>query len=194
MIRLSIKNYAAQSDEELMTLIQRKDEKAFEELYARYAKKMFAYFYRMLNRSRDTANDFLQDLFLKIVEKPDSFDQAKKFSTWFYTLAANMCKNEYKKLSVRDNTVRLTARTEIAFMEDRHNELDLVSFTEELYNKLGEMDDKHKSAFILRFANNLDIKEIAEIEQCPEGTVKSRIFYTVKHLSKKLTAYKPGVE
>jgi len=194
MIGFSIKNYSSQSDEELMALIQKKDEKAFEELYTRYAKKMFLFFYRMLGRSRDTANDFLQDLFLKVVENPGAFDTEKKFSTWFYTVAANMCKNEYKKNSARDTTVRMTARTKIPLTESRHNEIDLNSFTEELYAHLNEMDGKHKSAFILRYANNLDIKEIAAIEQCPEGTVKSRIFYTIKHLSKKLTAYKPGVD
>ena len=46
-------------------------------------------------------------------------------------------------------------------------------------------------AFLLRYGNNLSIKEIAEILECPEGTIKSRLYYTIKYLSERLNVYKP---
>src|ERR1700712_473931 len=76
-------------------------EKAFTELYERYSKKMLYFFYQRLYQDKQKAQDFLQDLFLKILEKPQLFNADKKFKTWIYTLAANMCKNEYRKDAVR---------------------------------------------------------------------------------------------
>ena len=68
-------------------------EKAFTELYTRYAKPMLYFFYQRLYQDEPKAQDFLQDLFLKIIEKPQLFDRDKKFKTWLYTVATNMCKN-----------------------------------------------------------------------------------------------------
>jgi RNA polymerase sigma-70 factor (ECF subfamily) len=177
-----------------VSLILKKNEKAFVEIYYRYSKKMFSYFYRMLGGTKDRAQDFVQDLFFKLIEKPGSFDRTKKFSTWFYTLAFNMCKNEYKKIKVRDEYYGIPARTDILLNDNLNEIIDLKSFTRDLYNHLEDLDDNHRSAFILRYGNYLSVKEIAEIEGCPEGTVKSRIYYTIKYLSEKLIAYKPGVE
>ena len=178
------------SDEELMSLISLNDKTAFEELYYRYSKKMLTYFYRMLYGDYNKAKDFLQDLFLKIIERPEAFNSQKIFSAWFYSLAGNMCKNEYKKLEIRfehANSERNKSNTE----ENTFDDIDLKSFTRELYMNLEKMDYEHKSTFLLRYGNELSIKEIAEILDCPEGTVKSRLFYTIKYLSEKLTIYDP---
>ena len=53
------------------------------------------------------------------------------------------------------------------------------------------MDIETKTIFNLRFVEEMSIKQIAEIINCPEGTVKSRLFYLTKQLSKKLSVYKP---
>jgi RNA polymerase sigma factor (sigma-70 family) len=47
------------------------------------------------------ARDFTQDLFSKLIQKPDSFDENRSFKTWLYSIAHNMCKNEYAKMEVR---------------------------------------------------------------------------------------------
>ena len=77
------------------------DQAAFSELYLRYKSRMYYYFYRMLGNSTDTANDFLQELFMKLIEKPESYNPTYSFSTWFYSVANNMCKNEYRKRGIR---------------------------------------------------------------------------------------------
>ncbi|WP_225154629.1 RNA polymerase sigma factor, partial [Bradyrhizobium sp. NBAIM08] len=71
------------------------DQAAFSELYHRFKDRMYYYFYRMLGNSADLANDFVQELFMKIVEKPKSYNPNFAFHTWFYSVAHNMCKNEY---------------------------------------------------------------------------------------------------
>ncbi|MDR3609813.1 MAG: RNA polymerase sigma factor [Ignavibacteriaceae bacterium] len=184
-------DYKKLSDEDLMAMLLKKNQLAFEELYLRYSKKLFSYFYRMLNRNKDKAKDFLHDLFLKIIEKPQLFDPARSFSPWFYSLAFNMCKNEYKKIKIRDDysaSYASSVNSTDKFIDD---DLDLNSFIRELYLHLEDVDNDHRSAFLLRYGNNLSIKEIAETMDCPEGTVKSRLYYTIKYLSDKLTIYKP---
>ena len=186
------KDYKKRSDEELMAMVLNKNELAFGELYYRYSQKMFSFFYRMLYCDKEKAGDFLQDLFLKLIEKPQSFNSEEKFSPWFYSLAHNMCKNEYRKISIRNEYSDRLPLSNISVDTNIYDELDLKSFIGELYHFLEDLDDDHRSAFLLRYGNNLSIKEIAEIMVCPEGTIKSRLYYTIKYLSERLTVYNPG--
>jgi len=81
------------------------EEAAFDELYNRYSKRLLVYFYRMLGRNEEKAQDFLQDFFLKLIEKPHLFSSKNRFSSWVFTVASNMCKNEYRRLKVRNQVV-----------------------------------------------------------------------------------------
>src|ERR1035437_8441345 len=96
-----VKKHKNSSDEELMLLVGNKDTKAFEELYKRYSKKIHYYFFRMLGNDKEKANDFTQDIFLKVIEKNSSYNKQLKFSTWLYSLATNMCRNEYRHTEVK---------------------------------------------------------------------------------------------
>src|ERR1043165_1762067 len=93
--------YLSQSDEQLMTLVGRGEIPAFDELYDRYGKRLLYYFYKMLAQNEHQAQDFLHDLFLKIVERPELYSPERKFSTWVFSIAHNMCKNEYRKWQTR---------------------------------------------------------------------------------------------
>ena len=191
MLLVRIK-YPKESDERLMRFLVRGDKKAFDEIYRRYAGPLKGYFKRMLWRDDEKAEDFVHDLFAKIIRKPDAFDTKRSFKTWVYTIACNMCKNEYKKQEVRKNT-------SIGF-DQHHNisdektnlikEIEFNQFGEAFSEKLNELDAKHKEVFTLRHVEGLSIKEIAQIVQINEGTVKSRIFYATKQLAKLLKEYK----
>tara|TARA_R110002049_G_scaffold240425_1_gene413941 strand:- start:211925 stop:212170 length:246 start_codon:yes stop_codon:yes gene_type:complete len=73
--------YRKLSDEELMSYVAKGKEKAFAELYRRYGKKMLFFFYQRLYQDKERAEDFSQDLFLKIIEDPTAFNTDRKFST-----------------------------------------------------------------------------------------------------------------
>ncbi len=184
---------SAESDEVLMGLLMKRDKAAFEELYARYSGKMYYYFYRMLGRDREKAQDFTQDLFLKIITAPGSFDPAKRFSPWFYTLATNMCKNEFKRVSRKPLPLDEEQGSQCTVPDDGCDDLDLAAFSEELYLHLDELNEEQKTVFLLRHGSGLSLKEIAEMLNSPEGTIKSRLFYAIKYLSSKLMIYNPGV-
>jgi RNA polymerase sigma-70 factor (ECF subfamily) len=181
------------SDELLMIDIRKGKKAAFDELYRRYSKRLLYYFYRMLNGDHDKAQDFLQDLFLKIIEKPDLFDEKKKFSTWIYAVAYNQCKNEYRRLKVRN---QLDHREEI--METipektpgPEEKLESKIFLSALERELYKIEPEQRLVFILRFQENLPVKDIAEITGLKEGTVKSRLFYITRKLADSLQDLNP---
>jgi len=184
--------YPKESDERLMRFLIHGDKKAFDEIYRRYAAPLKGYFKRMLWRDDEKAEDFVHDLFAKIIRKPDAFDTKRSFKTWVYTIACNMCKNEYKKQEVRKNT-SIGFDQHYNISDEKTNlikEIEFNQFGEAFSEKLNELDAKHKEVFTLRHVEGLSIKEIAQIVQINEGTVKSRIFYATKQLAKLLKEYK----
>lgn len=178
------------SDEDLMVLIRKGKEEAFSELYKRFKNKLLRFFYRMLNNDEDKAQDFLQDLFIRIIEKPEKFNPKQKFSTWIYTVAANMCKNEFRNLQNRESILN-----DIGYNNDiTFNELDSIDrkyFEKEFNTIFKQLNADQQLLITLRFQQELTVKEIAGIINIAEGTVKSRLFYLMKNLSEKLKEFKP---
>ena len=175
-MRLIKPQYKTLSDEDLMIAVGKGDQRAFDEIYHRYSGPLLAYFIRMLWKDREKSEDFVHDIFAKIVRKPDLFDPTRKFKTWLYSVANNMCKNEYKKQEVRKNTSNGLdqhyavgdANTDV--FEEVHDTFFRVEFEE----SLEALDEKHREAFKLRHIEGLSIKEIAEVLEISDGTVKSR--------------------
>ena len=184
--------YKSYTDERLIVQIAARDEWAFDELYDRYSKRMLHYFYKMLNQEEETAQDFLQDLFMKIVEKSHSFNSQWRFSTWVYSIASNMCKNEYRSRNVRKIMTHIEDVSQLKNSSTPEEfRLDRQRFEACLTMEIEKLPDAHREVFILRFQQELSIKEIAGIMKCAEGTIKSRIFYSLKKLSQKLQAFNP---
>ncbi len=173
-------------DEELMRKINQGSEAAFTELYTRYSASLMRYFTRMLWNNRTLAEDFLHDLFLKIIRNPQHFDVNRKFSTWVYSVAHNMCKNEYRK---KQNELRLDG-VEVKQMRDLDKEMDLYSAQSKLAMLLETLEEEDKTIFLLRYEEELSIDQISRIVFMPEGTVKSRLFYLRKQLAIELNEFK----
>lgn len=186
-------DYQDLADNELMKLVAKQDERAFSMLYDRYNVLLINYFYKMLWQDREKAQDFMQDFFAKLIEKPKLFDPSRNFKTWMYSVANNMCKNEYRKQANRSNTTYgLNEETQVADKQfDMEKKTDEQVFKEKLNEELDKLDENQKSTFVLRYFEELSVKEIAKTMNCSEGTVKSRIFYTLKKLSESLKEYSP---
>jgi RNA polymerase sigma-70 factor, ECF subfamily len=170
------------TDEELMQKIVKGNAQAFEVLYDRYSALMYRFFYRMLGQNEALSQDFTQDIFLKIIEKPTLFDPNRSFKSWIYSVATNKCKNAFRdKKDVQniDNQVF------------EHNEnieftIDSQAFEAHLMTAIDGLDMSVKQCFVLRYLEDLSIKEIAVIVGIPEGTVKSRLHHTTKKLAAEL--------
>ena len=192
-MRLVKPSYKSMTDESLMVSISKGDKRAFDEIYARYSGPLLGYFMRMLWRDREKAEDFVHDIFAKIVRKPELFDTTRVFKTWVYSVANNMCKNEYKRQEVRKNTSN-GLDSSYAVSDSNTNVLSDVQdmqFREAFEESLADLDEKHSEAFRLRHIDGLSIKEIAEVLEISDGTVKSRLFYASKYLAESLKDFNP---
>jgi RNA polymerase sigma-70 factor, ECF subfamily len=176
------------SDEELMRLIADKNAKAFEELYKRYNKIILHYLYKMVGGCAEQAQDFLHDIFLKIIEKPYLFDRTKKFKTWIFQIAHNKCKNEYRKRATRNNVKAKYEMDELYTQNDVNpdTEIEYTQLNDFIHCELSKFKEEHFSTFLMRYQHEMSISEIAQILECPEGTVKSRLFYVTQKLVKKM--------
>lgn len=170
------------SDEELVqefrTANGSQRQKAFDCLYLRHAEPVTQYFFFALNRDYEKSKDFAHDLFLKLLEAPEKLDVNLPFKPWFYKVAANMCKNEYRKAEVVNKFRDHFQKADRHFSDLKETEILLCE-------SIKKLNQEQRSLIVLRFKINLSIKEIAVIYECPEGTIKSRLFYAVKELSKQ---------
>jgi len=186
-----VKNgFSDYSDEELMLAIQQGEKPAFNELYARYSDKLYGYLLKMLWYNEVRAQDLLQDLFAKIITQPHLFDTERNFKTWIYTIASNLCKNEFKRNEVRKGTVNGVEQFHsLSTDENLEKTIQEHQFRDALTEELKRLDDKHREVFVLKHIDGLSIKEISEITGANEGTVKSRLFYAIKKLADALKMF-----
>lgn len=184
--------YNSLTDEELMKALSKGDQRAFDELYKRFYAQLLGYFKNMLWGDREKAEDMVHDLFAKIIKNPDYFDTNRSFRTWLFSVASNMCKNEYKKQAVRKNTsTGVEDYRSISSSTNVLAEVQDIQFQQAFEENLAKMDEKHREVFALRHLEGFSMKEIAEVMEINEGTVKSRLFYATKFLAEKLKVYNP---
>lgn len=180
------------TDEHLIKLMVSGDATAFNQLYKRYSQRLLYYFYRMLGNSNEKAQDFLQDIFIKLIDKAETFDQSRKFSTWIFSIAHNMCKNEYRRMEIRKDTDIDAYQETLSYTDElplNEPPTDLEAFTRDLFEELNTFSEIHKTVFLLHYRENLPLKEIGQVLEISEGTVKSRLFNVRKRLSERLIKY-----
>lgn len=180
------------TDEQLVKLMISGDSQAFNHLYERYSKRLLYYFYRMLGNSNEKAQDFLQDIFVKLIDKAETFDTSRKFSTWIFSIAHNMCKNEYRRMETRKDTAIEAYHEDLQEPDDvllDEQCINLEEFTRDLFEELDTFSEIHKTVFLLHYRENLPLREIGQVLEISEGTVKSRLFYVRKRLSERLVKY-----
>jgi RNA polymerase sigma-70 factor (ECF subfamily) len=177
-----------------MVMISGGKTQAFDALYQRYAARLMNYFLRMLNYERALSEDALQDIFLKIVQNPQQFDSTRSFKTWVFSMAHNTCKNYYRHRAVIDaHEHELGASPQSYDLAFHHlaDKMDAARFRHHLSEALDRLSAEKRSVFILRFQEDRSLAEIAQIMNCPEGSVKSRLHYALRQLEEQLSEFKP---
>ena len=169
-------------DEHLLKQFCKGNTLAFENLYSRYFAKLL-YFISSTIGNKEIAKDILQEVFIKVVENKCKFNFDKKFSVWVYSIASNMCKNYFAHNKVVQKAeAEILYKTNIA--EEKNNfQIERKKLVRNAINKL---DTKHKQVFILRNSYSFSFKEIADILDISEGTVKSRMFNSVKKIKESI--------
>lgn len=172
------------SDEELVTAHLAGGEGAFQELFYRYRDRLVHFITRKTG-DPDRAQDLVQEAFIRVTRHLHRFDTSKKFSTWVYTIASNLSKNELRNRS-RSPLVLFQKLT--SGWDDDHRPLqfeDLSLRPDDLYHKrflqrlvedtVEKLPEHHRLVFRLRELEGKSYEEISEITGVNLGTVKSRL-------------------
>jgi len=158
--------------------------RAFTELVLRYQTRLLNFVYRSIG-DRERAEDLVQEAFIRVHRHLQRFDQSKKFSTWIYTIASNLAKNELRNRS-RNPLVLFQAVKKNWEADHRPLQFeDVRSRPDDLYRKrylrelveasVAQLPEHHRVVFVLRELEGKSYEEIAEITDCNLGTVKSRL-------------------
>ncbi len=157
---------------------------AFPELVQRYQTRLLNFIYRTIG-DRDRAEDLVQETFIRVYRHLHRFDQSKKFSTWIYTIASNLAKNELRNRSRNPLVLFQTIKKN---WEADHRPLqweDTSYRPDDLYRKrhlrdlvekaIEQLPEHHRVVFVLREMEGKTYEEISEITGVNLGTVKSRL-------------------
>lgn len=183
-VSVDIKPLSELSDEALVTAHLDGREGAFQELFDRYHDRL-VYFITRKTGDSDRAQDLVQEAFIRVTRHLHRFDTSKKFSTWVYTIASNLSKNElrnrsrsplvlFQKLTSNWDSDHRPLQFEDASMlpDDLFQKRHLKRLVEDTVETLPE---HHRLVFQLRELEGKSYEEIAEITGVNLGTVKSRL-------------------
>lgn len=183
-------NYRRDTDEALMPLIQRKDERAFDELFLRYARKLQGFFWRRTGGNEAEAADLTQEVFLRVWEKAKRYNPSTNVHTWVFSIAYNLLTDHYRHIGYQEQYTAYVQSSETEAEDENVSILlDKEQFDKALSEVLTALSEAEQLLFDLRFTQELSVAEIAVIIQIPEGTVKSRLHSLTQKLRLKLHQY-----
>lgn len=170
------RDWSQQSDQALLAAISKSEMPAFEELHKRYFPKLLRFAYRIVE-SDHTAEEVANDTLMTIWRTADRFEGRSKPSTWMFGIAYRIA------LKARQKMIR---RKEDVLLEDAlpgsDGEADLVIERTDLANALKRLSPEMRAVVELTYFNGYIYTEIAQILECPVGTVKTRMMNARKHL------------
>ena len=192
------------SDEELLRRFNEGDADAFERLVRRYERPLYNFILRSVRR-RERADELLQDVFLKVVQRSRDFKGNSKLSTWLYTIARNLCIDHSQKMVFRrhkslDAPSRSGEEEGPTLLERQASdapEADRAAIAKDLQARISvaveELPEEQREVFLLRQVEGMAFKEIAAVVEVPENTVKSRMRYALERLQRALDKYRDYV-
>jgi RNA polymerase sigma-70 factor (ECF subfamily) len=171
------------TDENLVESTLGGDENAFSQLYERYRRPVYSTVFRIM-QNIDEAQDATQEIFVKLYRSLRSWDPEKaKFSTWLYRLAANHaidCWRNRRRRSesqLEEAPERLFSESPLRYaIRSPYREVETREQVQEIRRCVDTLPDLQKKVFILRYFQELKLEEIARVEDCSLGTVKTSLF------------------
>jgi RNA polymerase sigma-70 factor (ECF subfamily) len=173
--------------------VKKGDQNAFAEIVDLYKDKIYQLCYRMLGNAHE-AEDIAQEAFIRAFVNIHTYDMSKKFSTWLYRIATNLSidrirkkKPDYYLDAEVSGTDGLTMYSQVsaegALPED---ELETMELQATIQQEILKLPDKYRTVIVLKYIDELSLKEIGDILDIPIGTVKTRIHRGREALRKQL--------
>jgi RNA polymerase sigma-70 factor (ECF subfamily) len=166
------------SDEELAGRLVRGDEPALRELLSRYERPLSNFIYR--NTAGRDVEDLYQETWLRVVRNAATFDRSKRFSTWMFQIAVNLCRVWLRRRPPEPQPVPEEAAASIE-LQRREAALDADRL-------LALLPPEQREVLILRYYHDMTEEQAAAILGCPRGTIKSRAHNALARLSEILGA------
>jgi RNA polymerase sigma-70 factor (ECF subfamily) len=189
------------TDEVLMMQFQGGDQEAFAALVRRHKTPIFNFVLRQIH-SRSTAEDLVQEVFVRVVHKASTFKHEARFTTWVYSIARNLCIDHLRKMSLRRHPSldhAPGADSERPPLGDRladshpstaaDRSVISADIGERIVAAVDELPDEQREVFLLRQVGRIPFKDIATMTGVPENTVKSRMRYALERLQDALSEY-----
>ena len=158
-----------------------------------YRGQVFGLCYRMLGQRQD-AEDMTQETFIRVLKNLGRWDQQRDFEPWLLAIAGNRCRTQLA------SRMRKPAPQALADnIPDKAPDMQAANqLAEEVDMGLGRLRDKYRQAFVLFHENELSYAEIAEVMECPLGTVKTWVHRArrelINHLRKRGVVEESGYE
>ncbi|WP_461092516.1 RNA polymerase sigma factor [Spirosoma gilvum] len=165
--------FASLTDEELLRqCFPSQPNQCFETLYNRYVNKVYR---RCLSMTKDAdqAQDFTHDIFIKVFNKLDAFQERSSFSTWLYSIAFNYCSDQ----------LRLAKRLPMTAIEDELEQNRAESTEAHLHEEtlhivkqaMDKLSHKERALLRLKYEDGMSIDEIAQLYDLKPSAVKMRL-------------------
>ena len=183
------------TDEELMSFVKNQDVSAFEELFGRYERRVFAFFCRLVWNAEE-AKDYTQETFLRLWKGRLRYVPIGRFSTYLFQIAKNHFLHERQKQKCRISLKNISADTPQGPLEKANSPDNAYSkaVANEIQSAISKavtrLPEVHRLVYVLSEGQRLSYKEIADILDCPVGTVSSRKVEAVRKLRKMLRPLK----
>lgn len=180
------------TDNELMKLIAGKNTDALKTLYGRYDKQIFNFILRYTG-SREIAQELIQETFTRIWSAAQTFDQNRgNFKGWLYTIALNITRNEMSKKEYTYHFLDVEEMNERHHHPDDknpnpHTVLEQDELKHAVATALGTLKPHLREVIIMKNYQHLKFREIAEVIDIPEPTLKARYHRAVALLKEKLS-------
>ena len=177
-----------------MVRVAEEDERAFAELVRRYQGRLTNLISRLLN-DREASDDLAQEVFVRVYVHRRNYRHGSKLSTWLFTIAANLAKNEIRRRVRRRNWFSLDALQEVfrdsaLVFADKREGSERALEREQLQDAVGRaiatVPETYRVALVLRDIEGMAYEEIAQVLGVPGGTVRSRINRARSMLKRKL--------
>ena len=182
-------------DEELVASARQGDRRAFEELVERHKRRAYHIAFDF-TRDREEAKDLSQEAFLKAFMNLKNFDGRSSFYTWFYRILVNLCldhKRRHKRSPTNGFDETIESQMEPSHEPARPRSPDQQVLARQISRKVGEaleaLPARQRTAFVLKNHQGLSIKEIAELMDMAEGTVKVHLHRAVTTLRERLAEF-----
>ncbi len=192
-----LENLETRTDEELMNLCVEGSEEAFRELMRRFHPRIVNVVYRYIN-DPVRAEEIAQEVFVRVYVHRERYRRTARFSTWIFTIALNLTKNEIRHRVRHSRLMSLDALTELGssvgfFLRERgkgpDEKLEERELQEIVNKAIVELPPKYRDAVVLRDLEGLSYEEVSDILSIPGGTVRSRINRGRLILKKKLEPF-----